>query len=208
MRWLKRKNDQSQVSLEPTSAKYAALLEVFLAITKSALISTDDIKKMVEEHSGVQLSNGLHYQVTLEFFNFYANILDRLALQELGVPTRNALLDMIRDFGIDPLVRSKFEGSSEDWHNDAVAKALVNFNDAQAEYGPCEILIHEDSSQRLLDTNLDNPESVFSRLYCNVSDQIDFNHPQLYLALVKTFTEQVAKMQLKDKVIQAGKFLP
>ena len=75
MRWFKRKSDQSQVSLEPTSAKYAASLEVFLAITKSALISTDEIKTTVEEHTDVELSNGLHYQVTLEFFNFYANIL-------------------------------------------------------------------------------------------------------------------------------------
>ena len=115
---------------------------------------------------------------------------------------------MIKDFGLDPLVRAKFQGSSEDWHKDTVAKALVNFKDAQEEYGPCEIIIHEDSSERLLDTTLDHPESVFSRLYCNISDQIDFNHPQLYLALVKTFADQVADMQLKDKVIQAGKFLP
>jgi hypothetical protein len=205
MRWFK-KDKKAKVSVDPLSAKYVTITELYLAITKASLFSTDSLKKSQADATiSRKLSDTLtHQKVTMEFFYFYAHLMDRAALSQLGDSRRNTLVDLIVEFGLDPLIKAMFPDSDVSWRAKVVSETLANFNNAQEEYASATEFIAED----LMDLTKEQPQALVSRLYCNLKRALDYDHPMLYLAVVTTVTEQMQAMNLKEKLTQGAKFLP
>ena len=135
--------------------------------------------------------------------------------QEIGKKGRDLLVDEIVDLGLTPLIKHYFPDAGEESWQRLIYDEMGNFDDAQEEYATCRTFVLEDTGKTIKDAFSENSEAKVSRLFQNISEQLETNSPKVEASSIEVFlsiqlsaTQQIKTMKLKEKAMQLGALIP
>lgn len=183
----------------PTADPYSfASVQLSSPVVEAAVLSTAQLKALEPAVFGTtRLSDDLtHLKTTWEFFNFYGHLLDRSAFAALGTARRDKIIDAFVPYATRVLAVAMWPEASEQFQQNVARESQANFNQAQGEYGPCQVLFSDDPS----DAEEGFPQALASRLYQNIARSLGGEPQGLYPVVVTILQERTVAMDLDTKV--------
>ena len=183
----------------PATDPYSfASVQLSSPVVEAAILSTAQLKALEPAVFGTtRLSDDLtHLKTTWEFFNFYGHLLDRSAFAALGTARRDKIIDAFLPHATRVLAVAMWPEASEQFQQDVARESQANFNQAQGEYGPCQVLLSADPS----DAEENFPKALASRLYQNIARSLGGDPQGLYPVVVTILQEHTSGMDLDAKV--------
>ncbi len=185
--------------------------EVYATIFVAAATSASAVNTISDTKWNAKLAPFVQARVHCEFYYFYAHVMDRFAFQELGEQGRDFFVDAIVDLGLTPLIKHSFPDAGEESWQRLIHDELENFNSAQDEYATCRIFMLKQTEKPFEDAFSDNPEALGSRLFQNITEELEKNSPELdasptdaFLAIHAIVLEQFTTMSLEKQFAQAA----
>ena len=196
---------QIQGSEDTKNELNEVLEEAYSKVFVTAALCASAFMKICETKWRAKLQPVIGARVHVEFYYFYAYLLDRLSFEVLGEKGRAFFMGAVVDLGLTPLVKHSFPDAGEEAWGRMIGEQSNNYDSAVEEYSACRVFMLERADGPMEDAFSDDPVAQVSRLFQNILLDLKQNTPQVDAKDLDVFFEihsivlgQVQNMDIRE----------